>query len=51
LRGFGDYRVGDYRVSDYRVSDYRVSDYRLLCEFHDHDLVVLIVQIGHRSAI
>lgn len=30
---------------------YRVGDYRLICEIKDQKLVVLIVDIGHRSDI
>ena len=30
---------------------YRVGDYRILCEIHDHELVVIILNIGHRKII
>ena len=30
---------------------YRVGDYRLICELRDLALVVLVVRIGHRSAV
>jgi mRNA interferase RelE/StbE len=30
---------------------YRVGDYRILCELRDRTLVVLVVDIGHRSEI
>jgi mRNA interferase RelE/StbE len=30
---------------------YRVGDYRLLCELHDDRIVILIVEIGHRSDV
>jgi mRNA interferase RelE/StbE len=30
---------------------YRVGDYRVLCEIQNHRLVVLVIRIGHRSAI
>ena len=30
---------------------YRVADYRLICELRDVALVVLVVRIGHRSAV
>ena len=30
---------------------YRVGDYRLICEIKDQKLVVLVVEIGHRSDI
>ena len=30
---------------------YRVGDYRLICEIKDRTLVVLVVEIGHRSDV
>jgi len=30
---------------------YRVGDYRLICELKDNVLVILIVEIGHRSDV
>ncbi|MCY4485701.1 MAG: type II toxin-antitoxin system RelE/ParE family toxin [Deltaproteobacteria bacterium] len=30
---------------------YRVGDYRILCELHDDEQRVLVVQIGHRRSI
>ena len=30
---------------------YRVGDYRLICSLEDDRLVVLIVGVGHRSAV
>lgn len=30
---------------------YRVGDYRILCEIRDEELVVLAIEIGHRSKI
>jgi mRNA interferase RelE/StbE len=30
---------------------YRVGDYRIICEIQDSKLVVLVVEIGHRSDI
>ena len=30
---------------------YRVGDYRIICEFHDDVLLVLVLDIGHRSEI
>ena len=30
---------------------YRVEDYRLLCRLEDRRLVVLVVDIGHRSTV
>ncbi|MDE0335176.1 MAG: type II toxin-antitoxin system RelE/ParE family toxin [Defluviicoccus sp.] len=41
LRGFGS---GSY----WR---YRVGDYRILCGLRDGELVVLVIEIGHRRSI
>lgn len=30
---------------------YRVGDYRILCEIKDNELIVLAIEIGHRSTI
>ena len=30
---------------------YRVGDYRLICELRDARVVILVVEIGHRSGI
>ncbi|MCL2655417.1 MAG: type II toxin-antitoxin system RelE/ParE family toxin [Coriobacteriia bacterium] len=30
---------------------YRIGDYRVLCEINDTDLVVLALEVGHRSKI
>ena len=30
---------------------YRVGDYRIICEIKDNILVVLVLEIGHRSKI
>lgn len=30
---------------------YRVGDYRILCELHDHELIVLVVAVGHQREI
>ena len=30
---------------------YRVGDYRVICSFEDHELVVLVLQIGHRCEV
>ena len=30
---------------------YRVGDYRLICEIQDDELIVLVVQLGHRKGI
>jgi mRNA interferase RelE/StbE len=30
---------------------YRVGDYRLICELHDEQLILIVLEIGHRSDI
>ena len=30
---------------------YRVGDYRIICEIHDEEVVVLVIEVGHRSKI
>jgi len=30
---------------------YRVGDYRILCKIEDDNLIVLVVEIGHRSSV
>ncbi len=30
---------------------YRIGDYRLICEIQDNELVILALNIGHRSEI
>lgn len=30
---------------------YRVGDYRVICEIRDHEMIVLVVTIGHRSKV
>ena len=30
---------------------YRVGDYRILCELHDDELLVLVVEAGHRREV
>jgi len=30
---------------------YRVGDYRIICDIQDHKLIVLVVEIGHRSSV
>ncbi|MBQ3403183.1 MAG: type II toxin-antitoxin system RelE/ParE family toxin [Synergistaceae bacterium] len=42
-KGLTGSRAGQWR--------YRVGDYRLICEIHDDVLVVLVLEIGHRSKI
>lgn len=30
---------------------YRVGDYRILCQIQDHELIVLVVGVGHRREV
>ncbi len=30
---------------------YRVGDYRLLCQINDHELLILVVAVGHRKIV
>ena len=30
---------------------YRVGDYRILAEIHDDELIILVIDIGHRSTV
>jgi mRNA interferase RelE/StbE len=30
---------------------YRVGDYRILCEIKNHELIVLVLRIGHRKQV
>jgi mRNA interferase RelE/StbE len=30
---------------------YRVGDYRIICDIQDRKLIVLVVEIGHRSSV
>lgn len=30
---------------------YRIGDYRLICEINDDEIVVLVLEIGHRRSI
>ncbi len=46
-RQFGHGLVGDLK-GRWR---YRVGDYRVLCELHDHELLVLVVAVGRRREI
>ncbi len=40
--------VGDTYSEIWR---FRVGDYRILCEIHDEEILILVVDIGHRSKI
>ncbi len=30
---------------------YRVGDYRVLCELHDKELLILVIEVGHRKDV
>ena len=30
---------------------YRISDYRVICEIQDDEIIIIVVEIGHRSNI
>lgn len=30
---------------------YRVGDWRVICEIRDHELVIVAIAVGHRSAV
>ena len=30
---------------------YRVGDYRILCKIQDHELIVLVISVGHRKNV
>lgn len=36
-------RVGEWR--------YRVGDYRIICEIKDDEVIVLVLEVGHRKEI
>lgn len=42
-KGLTANRAGQWR--------YRVGDYRVLCDLRDDDLVVLTIEVGHRSVV
>ncbi|MDR1146885.1 MAG: type II toxin-antitoxin system RelE/ParE family toxin [Verrucomicrobiales bacterium] len=44
---YGKLMVGGY----FGYIRYRVGAYRLICEIRNHELVVLIVEVGHRREI
>jgi mRNA interferase RelE/StbE len=39
------------RHSKFGLWRYRVRDYRIICELRDAELRVLVVAVGHRSAV
>ncbi|MBQ3406555.1 MAG: type II toxin-antitoxin system RelE/ParE family toxin [Lachnospiraceae bacterium] len=42
-KGLTSNRSGEWR--------YRIGDYRLLCEIRDEDIVIIMINIGHRRDI
>ena len=45
-------RTGKSLTGQYKGSwRYRVGDYRILAEIHDDVLVILLIDIGHRSIV
>ena len=30
---------------------YRIGDYRLICTIEDHKMIILVIELGHRSDI
>ena len=45
-------RIGKALTGQFRESwRYRVGDYRILAEIHDDVLVILLIDIGHRSTV
>ena len=42
-KGLTSNRSGQWR--------YRVGSYRILAEIQDSDLIILVIEVGHRSAI
>ncbi len=30
---------------------YRVGDYRVICRIHDHLLLILVIEVGHRREV
>jgi len=46
-RRYGHALVGDQK-GRWR---YRIGDYRVLCELRDNELLVVVIEIGHRKEI
>lgn len=45
-------RIGKALVGDYKgLWRYRIGAYRVICQIRDDELVVLAIDIGHRSNI
>ncbi|THV16669.1 type II toxin-antitoxin system RelE family toxin [Rhizobium rhizophilum] len=47
-RSFGDPLQGSKLGAYWR---YTVGDYRIICDIQDGKLIVLVVEIGHRSSV
>jgi mRNA interferase RelE/StbE len=43
--------IGRALVGPRRYWRYRVGDYRVICDIQDNRLIVLVVEIGHRSDV
>ena len=43
--------LGKALIGEYKIWRYRVGKYRILCEIKDSEIVILVVDIGHRSKI
>lgn len=39
------------RLNKFGLWRYRVNDHRILCEIKDHELIILVVKLGHRKDI
>lgn len=46
-RQFGKHLKGDLG----EFWRYRVDDYRILCRFEDDELIVIVVEVGHRRDV
>ena len=42
---------GKALVGERNIWRYRVGDYRILTEIKDNEIVILVIDIGHRSSI
>lgn len=42
-KGFVENKSGQWR--------YRIGDYRVICEIQDEEIIVLVLEIGHRREI
>lgn len=45
-------RLGKALAGEFRgYWRYRIGDYRAICELRDHELVILVLVVGHRKEI